>query len=204
MNWSDSLQDMASFAALKKQIDLYSNFLASVAELARTKFTEFNLKMMGIGFGILLTSILIHLLVIKRVDSIYIANFPFHKTSTFSFGLIVSCTIVAARACSFLSNSYICKCWLWNSFMLLCSLLQLVQLFSALFVLIVTVEEGKMTSFLLASIGMLGLRHSIMSKKMISEVSIRYDIWCSFLFIWTEPILMNDDSGYIWSLRLNR
>lgn len=138
MNWSDSLQDMASFAALKKQIDLYSNFLASVAELARTKFTEFNLKMMGIGFGILLTSILIHLLVIKRVDSIYIANFPFHKTSTFSFGLIVSCTIVAARACSFLSNSYI-------------------------------LEEGKMTSFLLASIGMLGLRHSIMSKKMICE-----------------------------------
>ncbi|KAJ9550593.1 hypothetical protein OSB04_014638 [Centaurea solstitialis] len=148
-NWSDSLHDVAScrdeacsisFDALKKQIDLYSNFLASVAELARTKFTEFNLRMMGIGFGILLISIFIHVLVIKKVDDIDMSVLPSHETSSVSFGLIVSCTIVAARACSFLSNSYI-------------------------------LEEGKMTNFLLASIGMLGLRHSIMRKKMISEAA---------------------------------
>ncbi|KVI04333.1 Alkaline phosphatase-like, alpha/beta/alpha [Cynara cardunculus var. scolymus] len=147
VNWSDSLHDVASckdeacrtsFDALKKQIDLYSNFLASVAELARTKFTEFNLRMMGIGFGILLISIFIHVLVIKRVDDITV--FPSRETSSVSFGLIVSCTIVTARACSFLSNSYI-------------------------------LEEGKMTNFLLASIGMLGLRHSIMTKKMIFEAT---------------------------------
>ncbi|KAI3736037.1 hypothetical protein L6452_15569 [Arctium lappa] len=149
VNWSNSLHDVASckdeacrtsFDVLKRQIDLYSNFLASVAELARTKFTEFNLRMMGIGFGILLISIFIHVLVIKRVDGIDIAVFPSHETRSVSFGLIVSCTIVAARACSFLSNSYI-------------------------------LEEGKMTNFLLASIGMLGLRHSIMTKKMISEAA---------------------------------
>ena len=103
VNWSNSFHDGASFDALKKQIDLYSNFLASVAELARTKFTEFNLRMMGFGFGILVISIFIHLLLIKRTDHIY------SGTSAVSFGLIFSSTIVAARACSFLSNSYICK-----------------------------------------------------------------------------------------------
>ncbi|KAI7745559.1 hypothetical protein M8C21_024638 [Ambrosia artemisiifolia] len=139
VNWStDSLHDDISlFNALKTQIDLYSNFLASVAELSRTKFTEFDLRLMGIGFGILLTSIFIHLLVMKRVDDMYMANFPSGEINTISFGLVVSCTIVAARACSFLSN----------------------------------MEEGKMTSFLLASIAMLGLRHSIMTKKMIAEAA---------------------------------
>ncbi|KAM0049661.1 putative Type I phosphodiesterase/nucleotide pyrophosphatase/phosphate transferase [Helianthus debilis subsp. tardiflorus] len=142
VNWStNSLHnDVSSFDALKKQIDLYSNFLASVAELSRTKFTEFDLRMMGIGFGILLTSIFIHLLVIKRVEDMYIADFPYQEINTVSFGLVVSCAIVAARACSFLSNSYI-------------------------------LEEGKMTSFLLASITMLGLHRSIMTKKMISEAA---------------------------------
>ncbi|KAJ0100859.1 hypothetical protein Patl1_05660 [Pistacia atlantica] len=33
---------------LKRQIDAYSNFLLSVANLARCKWTEFNLEMMGI------------------------------------------------------------------------------------------------------------------------------------------------------------
>nr|GEW32341.1 GPI ethanolamine phosphate transferase 3 [Tanacetum cinerariifolium] len=146
VNWSNSLHDGASFDALKKQIDLYSNFLASVAELARTKFTEFNLRMMGVGFGILVISIFIHLLLIKRADHIY------SGTSAVSFGLIFSCTIVAARACSFLSNSYI-------------------------------LEEGKMTSFLLASIGMLGLRHSITTKKRISEAATLVFLISIFRFV---------------------
>ncbi|CAB4286372.1 unnamed protein product [Prunus armeniaca] len=53
--------------ALRRQIDLYSEFLASVAELARSKWTEFNLKMMGTGLGIMLISLLIHFLAIKKV-----------------------------------------------------------------------------------------------------------------------------------------
>ncbi|KAI3780556.1 hypothetical protein L2E82_10540 [Cichorium intybus] len=140
LNWSNSLDDVASFDALKKQIDLYSNFLASVAELARTKFTEFNLRMMGIGFGILLMSIFVHLLIIMRVDHMHKDVFAPNKTSAVPFGLIVSCIIVAARACSFLSNSYI-------------------------------LEEGKMTSFFLASLGILALRQSILKKKMIPEAA---------------------------------
>ncbi|XP_076906636.1 GPI ethanolamine phosphate transferase 3-like [Bidens hawaiensis] len=142
VNWStDSLHDdMSSFDALKKKIDLYSNFLASVADLSRTKFTEFDLRKMSIGFSILLASIFFHLFVIKRVDDMYITDFHYHEANTVSCGLVVSCIIVAARACSFLSNSYI-------------------------------LEEGKMTSFLLASIAMLAFRHSIMTKKMISEAA---------------------------------
>ncbi|KAL4573203.1 hypothetical protein LXL04_020002 [Taraxacum kok-saghyz] len=138
LNCSDLfLHDVAS---LKNQIHLYSNFLASVAELARTKFTEFNLGMMGIGFGILLMSIFGHLLVIVRVDGMYKDVFAPNGTSGVSFGLIVSCVVVAARACSFLSNSYI-------------------------------LEEGKMTSFLLATLGILSLRYSVMRKKMIPEAA---------------------------------
>ncbi|XP_031260515.1 uncharacterized protein LOC116118674 [Pistacia vera] len=54
---------------LKRQIDAYSNFLLSVADLARCKWTEFNLEMMGIGFGIMLISILVHILAIKRMKN---------------------------------------------------------------------------------------------------------------------------------------
>ncbi|KAK9050932.1 hypothetical protein SSX86_027557 [Deinandra increscens subsp. villosa] len=152
VNWStNSLHDDgSSFNALKKQIDLYSNFLTSVAELSRTKFTEFDLRKMGIGFGILLTSIILHLLVIKRVDEMYIVDSP-SRIKTVSFGLVVSCFIVAARACSFLSNSYI-------------------------------LEEGKMTGFLLASIAMLSLRHSIMAKNMISEAASLVFLICILRF----------------------
>lgn len=44
------------------------------------------------------------------------------------------------------------------------------------------VEEGKMTSFLLGSLGVLSLRHSIMRKKMILEVRKNYDFVHIFFF----------------------
>ncbi|XP_041007365.1 GPI ethanolamine phosphate transferase 3 isoform X2 [Juglans microcarpa x Juglans regia] len=98
---SDSL-----LPALKMQVDLYVNFLTSVAELARSKWTEFNLKMMGTGFGIMLVSLLIHLLSIKWVAKQYGASFTCGD-SGISLGLIVACFVVVIRASSFLSNSYI-------------------------------------------------------------------------------------------------
>ncbi|KAG2713259.1 hypothetical protein I3760_04G168800 [Carya illinoinensis] len=98
---SDSL-----LPSLKMQIDLYVNFLTSVAELARSKWTEFNLKMMGTGFGIMLVSLLIHLLSIKWVAKQYGASFTCGD-SGISLGLIVACFVVVIRASSFLSNSYI-------------------------------------------------------------------------------------------------
>lgn len=100
---SDSL-----LPALEMQTDLYINFLTSVAELARSKWTEFNLKMMGIGFGIMLVSLLIHLLSIKWVAKQCGALFT-GRDSGILFGLIVACFVVVIRASSFLSNSYICE-----------------------------------------------------------------------------------------------
>lgn len=95
--------------ALKRQIDVYSNFLANVAELARSKWTEFNLMMMSIGFSIMLVSVFIHILAIKRVKKQYDISFTSSGESETSFGLLFSCFIVVIRACSFFSNSYICK-----------------------------------------------------------------------------------------------
>ncbi|EXC47606.1 hypothetical protein L484_001472 [Morus notabilis] len=93
--------------ALERQIDAYSNFLASVAELARSKWTEFNLKLMAIGFGIMFLSICIHILAITKVKRQNAISFSASGDSGISFGLFLACFIVAIRACSFLSNSYI-------------------------------------------------------------------------------------------------
>lgn len=95
--------------ALKRQIDVYSNFLANVAELARSKWTEFNLKMMGFGLGIMLVSLFIHILAIKRTQKQYDISFSSSGDFGTSIGLLFACFIVVIRACSFLSNSYICK-----------------------------------------------------------------------------------------------
>ncbi|XP_050271898.1 uncharacterized protein LOC126715366 [Quercus robur] len=114
-NWSHTKKSLLDkneccdslLPALKRQIDLYVNFLTSVAELARSKWTEFNLNMMGIGFGIMLVSLLIHFLAIKRVNKQYGASFTSRGDSGISFGLICACFVVIIRASSFLSNSYI-------------------------------------------------------------------------------------------------
>lgn len=98
-----------SLLSLERQIDAYFNFLLSVAELARTKWTEFNLGMMGIGFGIILISLLTQLLAIERIKKPYgLSLLPFGDFDL-SFRLIFAIFIMLIRACSFLSNSYICK-----------------------------------------------------------------------------------------------
>lgn len=95
--------------ALKRQVEEYSTFLASVAELARSKWTEFNLKLMGTGLGIMLISLIIHFLAIKKVKEQYGFSFTSSGDSGISFGLIFACFVGVIRACSFLSNSFICK-----------------------------------------------------------------------------------------------
>lgn len=97
----------SSVTDLKRQIDLYDKFLASVAELARTKWTEFNLEIMAIGFGFMLTSIVIHFLVIKRLENLQQASHIFDGSSRMSLNAIFASLFVAIRACSVLSNSYI-------------------------------------------------------------------------------------------------
>ena len=94
---------------LKRQIAAYSNFLSSVAELARSKWTEFNLKIMAIGFGIMLLSIFIHILAITEVKKKNGISFSPSQDSGTPFRLLFACFMVALRAFSFFSNSYICK-----------------------------------------------------------------------------------------------
>lgn len=98
-----------SLTALKRQIDSYTDFLGSVAGLARTKWTEFNLVIMAIGFVVMLTSIFIHFVVIKRLDMLQKVSNPPGSNSMISFGMLFAYFVVAIRAVSVLSNSYICK-----------------------------------------------------------------------------------------------
>lgn len=92
---------------VKRQLDAYSMFLESVAALARSNWTEFNLKMMGIGFCIMLSSIYLHVFLIRRLDKLcglrsilsdYFNNF---------FGANLASIVILMRAWSFLSNSFI-------------------------------------------------------------------------------------------------
>lgn len=95
--------------ALKKQIDMYSNFLSSVAELARSKWTEFNLKTMTIGFGVMLFSSTIHIIAILKIKKRSDISFSLPGSLGLSYGLFLACFMVVIRASSFLSNSYICE-----------------------------------------------------------------------------------------------
>ncbi|TXG69863.1 hypothetical protein EZV62_004798 [Acer yangbiense] len=77
--------------ALRRQIDAYFNFLLSVAELARSKWTEFNLQMMAVGLGIIFFSLLIHFLAIKRISNPYrISLFPFGDSEAIIFLLLIT------------------------------------------------------------------------------------------------------------------
>ncbi|XVF18203.1 hypothetical protein REPUB_Repub11eG0001200 [Reevesia pubescens] len=96
-----------SLPDLKRQIVAYFNFLSYVAELARSKWTEFNLKMMGTGIGIMLLSLYCHFLTIKKLNRSYGVSLPSSRDSGISFGLMLSSFLVVIRACSLLSNSFI-------------------------------------------------------------------------------------------------
>ncbi|XP_043688979.1 GPI ethanolamine phosphate transferase 3 [Telopea speciosissima] len=96
-----------SLFTLRKLIDAYSEFLESVAELARSKWTEFDLKMMGLGLGIFVFSLFIHFVAIRRATKLHQVSFPSVGDSGISFRSIFALSVVAIRACSVLSNSYI-------------------------------------------------------------------------------------------------
>ncbi|KAJ4722696.1 GPI ethanolamine phosphate transferase 3 [Melia azedarach] len=97
----------SSLPTLKRKIDTYFNFLLSVAELARSKWTEFNLEMMGIGFGIMLISLSIHFYAIRTAKNAAGIPLPLCADSQISVKLMFAVFIVVIHACSLLSNSYI-------------------------------------------------------------------------------------------------
>ncbi|EFH50077.1 phosphatidylinositolglycan class O (PIG-O) family protein [Arabidopsis lyrata subsp. lyrata] len=111
-NWSNSVKHILMdkngdegstdiSALLKEQIAAYLNFFSSVVELARSKWTEFNLNLMITGFGILVISLILQFLAVFHGDKSYAVG------SWLSTGAAFSLFIVTIRACSFLSNSYI-------------------------------------------------------------------------------------------------
>lgn len=124
-NWANSTKNLllhrnershTLLPALTRQIDFYFSFLSNVSELARSKWTEFNLKLMGIGLGTMLISLFIIFLAIQRVNNLYTTSLLSPGGSGISFELIFAFFVVAIRACSFLSNSFICKFSDWLAF----------------------------------------------------------------------------------------
>ncbi|CAN1345016.1 GPI ethanolamine phosphate transferase 3 [Linum perenne] len=105
-NWSRAIKKLFSLQIesipsflpqITKQISTYLDFLSNVSELARSKWTEFNMKMMGVGLGTMLLSLFMISLAIRSITT----------DSGISFESVFAFAIVIIRACSFLSNSYI-------------------------------------------------------------------------------------------------
>jgi GPI ethanolamine phosphate transferase 3 subunit O len=105
--WSGSTN--STCVSENDSIDGFSNFLLSFAALARSAWTEFDLELMGVGLGIIIISIICHLLMFRRVNNL--SNAYDNKTlkSSSHYQIYVAFLLVAVRAVSFLSNSYICE-----------------------------------------------------------------------------------------------
>nr|GME03260.1 GPI ethanolamine phosphate transferase 3 [Ipomoea batatas] len=89
-----------SLPSLKEQINAYSNILASITTLARSKWTEFNLKMMGAGFAIMLLSLLLHIIIITKLDKQCGLHFPYCGNFRISFEVTFAYITVLIRAFS--------------------------------------------------------------------------------------------------------
>lgn len=117
-SWSSSIitaraysNDVSSniLPILKNQINIYSHFLEKVAELARSKWTEFDLKYMGIGLGVMLFSLVLHFAAMMKVHRIFKSPYPHINNSWTLSRVLIPVLLVGIRANSFLSNSYILK-----------------------------------------------------------------------------------------------
>ncbi|CAN1345017.1 GPI ethanolamine phosphate transferase 3 [Linum perenne] len=78
-NWSRAIKKLFSLQIesipsflpqITKQISTYLDFLSNVSELARSKWTEFNMKMMGVGLGTMLLSLFMISLAIRSINKI--------------------------------------------------------------------------------------------------------------------------------------
>ncbi|KAI4369473.1 hypothetical protein MLD38_017910 [Melastoma candidum] len=126
---------------LKSSIDAHAEFLAQVSELARSKWTEFNLGMMGFGLGIMLLSLLFQYFAIRRVIKLFgTTSYKVSGGCGISFGSLFACFLVAIHAMSLLSNSYL-------------------------------VEEAKVATFLLATAVFIKFKHSMAKMKMSCEAA---------------------------------
>ncbi|PKA63040.1 hypothetical protein AXF42_Ash007836 [Apostasia shenzhenica] len=97
----------SAVSVLWKQIEAYSRFLKSVAELARSTWTEFNLVLMFFGLCLMLASLCIQLFLIRRVSKCLKPSSLFPGNPNIPVSTITFFLLVAIRAFSFLSNSFI-------------------------------------------------------------------------------------------------
>ncbi|KAL9240737.1 hypothetical protein vseg_014922 [Gypsophila vaccaria] len=95
-----------SSSALKRQIDLYLHFLDSVIGLARSKWTEFNLRLMVVGLCIIFCSLPMQVISLKKLGNVR-ESFLSVQCPWGSIGLVFATFVTVMRACSVLSNSYI-------------------------------------------------------------------------------------------------
>ncbi|XP_042385717.1 GPI ethanolamine phosphate transferase 3-like isoform X1 [Zingiber officinale] len=94
-------------SSFQQQIDAYSNYLRSVSKLARSAWTEFDLSFMGVGFIFMLISLGFHLVSIRRLSMLCQPYYGGMDVFGIRFSLVSAFLLVAIRAASFLSNSYI-------------------------------------------------------------------------------------------------
>ncbi|GAB4825654.1 hypothetical protein Ancab_008528 [Ancistrocladus abbreviatus] len=115
-NWSHLVKDSLSgekgsydlsLPQFERQADAYLKFIGGVIELARAKWTEFDLKLMVVGLSVNIISLLIQFIAIKRLNKFCWFSSPSAPHAEASVGFIVALFVVVIRACSFLSNSYI-------------------------------------------------------------------------------------------------
>lgn len=99
-------ESCASLPALRKQIGIYLQFIESVIGLARSKWTEFDLKLMVIGLSVIFLSLLVQLFAIGRANKFFGLSVSARSIKP-SVGLIFAIFVILLRACSFLSNSFI-------------------------------------------------------------------------------------------------
>jgi phosphatidylinositol glycan class O len=96
-------------SALQLQIDAYSSFLESFAKLARSAWTEFNLWLMGIGLLLMILSVITQAYTLVKLNSVCQPSNQKSAGARVIPKLSFAFTLVAIRAVSLLSNSYICE-----------------------------------------------------------------------------------------------
>ncbi|KAL6890532.1 hypothetical protein ACP4OV_008787 [Aristida adscensionis] len=94
-------------SVLQWQIDAYTNFLQSFAKLARSAWTEFDLWLMGIGLLLMILSVTIQAFTLVKLSTICQPSDHESASSRVVSKLCFVFLLIAIRAASFLSNSYI-------------------------------------------------------------------------------------------------
>lgn len=158
-------------SALQLQINAYSDFLESFANLARSAWTEFDLWSMGVGLLLMILSVITQACVLLKLNTICQHSDQERASSRIIPKFSFAFTLVAIRAASFLSNSYICEFVKYTSLTLHFEII-LVYLLICHFVSCHAVAEGRVANFLLATSCIASVWHSTTKGKFSIEVNI--------------------------------